>query len=118
MTANALMQGSYIIALIIGSTLAGYLTALLGTGFAIVFDAATFFASAGAIAVMVIPPLAAALNGERPTPAELWREVKAGLRFIRSRQAWLLANFEFDIKDGTAKIESIDQPQRRGGYIE
>ncbi len=86
MTANALMQGSYIVALIVGSTLAGYLTALLGTDFAIVFDAVTFFFSAGAIAVMIVPPLAAALNGERPTPAELWREIKAGLRFIQSRR--------------------------------
>jgi len=85
MTANALMQGSYIIALIAGSALAGYLTTWLGTGFAIVFDAVTFFISAGAIALMAIPPLAAAINGERPTPAELWREIKAGLQFIRSR---------------------------------
>jgi MFS family permease len=86
MTANVLMQGSYIVALIVGSTLAGYLTALVGTGFAIVFDALTFLFSAGAIALMAIPPLAAALNGERPTPAELWREIKAGLRFIQSRR--------------------------------
>jgi DHA3 family macrolide efflux protein-like MFS transporter len=86
MTANALMQGSYIVAIIIGSSLAGYLIALLGTSFAIVFDAATFFFSAGAIALMTIPPLAAALNGERPTASELWQEIKAGLRFIRGRR--------------------------------
>ncbi|UCC62953.1 MAG: MFS transporter [Anaerolineae bacterium] len=90
MTANALMQGSYIVALIVGSTLAGYLTALLGTGFAIVFDAVTFFLSAGAIALMAIPPLAAALHGVRPTPAELWREIKAGLRFIQGRRDLLM----------------------------
>jgi DHA3 family macrolide efflux protein-like MFS transporter len=86
MTANALMQGSYIIALIVGSALAGYLTTWLGTGFAIVFDAATFLISAGAIALMAIPPVAAALTGERPTPAELWCEIKAGLQFIRGRR--------------------------------
>jgi MFS family permease len=85
MTANALMQGSYIIALIIGSALAGYLTALLGTGFAIVFDALTFLFSAGAIALMTIPLVAAAVNAERPTAAELLREIKAGLHFIRGR---------------------------------
>ena len=90
MTANALMQGSYIVALILGSVLAGYLTALLGTSFAIVFDAATFFFSVGAIALMVIPPLAAALNGQRPTAGELWREIKAGLRFIQSRRDLLM----------------------------
>jgi MFS family permease len=85
MTANTLMQGSYIVALIIGSSLAGYLTALLGTGFAIVFDSATFILSAGAIALMTVPPVAAALNGERPTASELWRDAKDGLRFIASR---------------------------------
>jgi MFS family permease len=85
MTANTLMQGSYIIALIIGSSLAGYLTALLGTGFAIIFDAATFLLSAGAIALMTVPPMAAALNGERTTPAELWRDAKDGLRYVASR---------------------------------
>lgn len=85
MTANALMQGSYIVALIVGATLAGYLTDLLGTDFAILVDAATFFISAGAIGLMAIPKVAAVLNGERPTPAELWHEIKAGLAFIRSR---------------------------------
>jgi DHA3 family macrolide efflux protein-like MFS transporter len=85
MTANTLMQGSYIVALIIGSSLAGYLTALLGTGFAIVFDSLTFILSAGAIALMTVPPVAAALNGERPTASELWRDAKDGLRFIASR---------------------------------
>jgi len=37
MTANALMQGGYIVALVIGSWLAGMLTKLLGTQFAIFF---------------------------------------------------------------------------------
>jgi DHA3 family macrolide efflux protein-like MFS transporter len=86
MAANTLMQGSYIVALIIGSSLAGYLTALLGTGFAIVFDSVTFYLSAGAIALMTIPQVAAVLNGERPTPAELWRDAKDGLRFIAGRR--------------------------------
>ena len=90
MTANALMQGSYIVALIVGSTLAGYFTAFFGTNFAIVFDSATFLLSAAAIALMSIPLVAAAANGERPTAAELWREVKAGLHFIRSRHDLLM----------------------------
>jgi MFS family permease len=86
MTANTMMQGSYIIALIIGSSLAGYLTALIGTNFAILFDAATFFLSAGAIALMTVPSVVGALNNERATPTELWREAKAGLRFIAGRR--------------------------------
>jgi len=85
MSANALMQVSYIIALIIGSALAGYLTALLGTGFAIAFDGATFFLSAGAIALMTVPRVVSTVNHERPAVAELWQEIKAGLRFIRGR---------------------------------
>lgn len=85
LSANALMQLSYIIALIIGSALAGYLTALLGTGFAIAFDGATFFLSAGAIALMIVPRVTAVVNNSRPTATELWEEIKAGLRFIRGR---------------------------------
>jgi DHA3 family macrolide efflux protein-like MFS transporter len=85
MQANALMQGSYIVALILGAVLAGYLTEWLGTDFAIIFDGVTFFMSATAIALMTIPPVAAAINGERPTVGELWQEIKAGLHFIRGR---------------------------------
>lgn len=86
MTANALMQGSYVTALIAGSALAGYLTRTLGTDFAILVNCATFFFSVGAIAVMTIPQVSAVLNGERLTTTELWREIKAGLRFIWSRK--------------------------------
>jgi DHA3 family macrolide efflux protein-like MFS transporter len=85
MVANALMQGSYIVALIVGSALAGFLTGLIGTDFALIFDSATFFFSVGAIAFMTIPPVAAALNGERPTVKGLWGDIKDGLRFIWGR---------------------------------
>jgi MFS family permease len=85
MVANALMQGSYIVALIVGSALAGFLTGLVGTDFAIIFDSATFFFSVAAIAFMTVPPLAAALNGERPTVKGLWGDIKDGLRFIWGR---------------------------------
>jgi len=46
----------------------------------------TFFCSVCAVALMTIPLGAAAANGERPTTAELWREIKSGLRFVRSRR--------------------------------
>jgi len=85
MTANAVRQGSYVVALIVGSALAGYLTELIGTDFAIIFDSATFFFSAGAVAFMRIPPLAATLE-ERAVTSELWGDMKAGLRFIRRRR--------------------------------
>lgn len=86
MVGNALMQGSYIASLIVGASLAGYVIKAFGADFAILFDAATFLFSAGAVALMTIPPLAAALNGERLTAKELWREIIAGLRFIWSRR--------------------------------
>jgi DHA3 family macrolide efflux protein-like MFS transporter len=86
MAANALMQGSYIVALIIGAVLAGYLTELLGTDFAIVFDSATFFFSAGMIGLMTIPPVTGVVPGTRPTFTVLWGEIKAGLHFIRGRR--------------------------------
>ena len=86
MAANTLMQANFVIALIAGSALAGYLTGLIGTDFAIAFDSVTFFCSVCAVALMTIPPGAAAANGERPTTAELWREIKSGLRFVRSRR--------------------------------
>ena len=85
MTANAVRQGSYVIALIAGSALAGYSIELIGTGGAIIFDSATFFFSAGAIAFMSIPPLSAAPD-ERVTTSELWGDMKDGLRFIGRRQ--------------------------------
>jgi MFS transporter, DHA3 family, macrolide efflux protein len=85
MAANAMMQGSYIISLIAGAVLAGYLVELLGTDFAFIFNSVTFFMSAGAIAMMNVRPLAAWVNNERPTAGDLWGEIKAGLRFIRGR---------------------------------
>lgn len=86
MSANALMQGGYIVALVIGSFLAGLLTEFFGTAFAVAFDSATFFLSAIAISFMSVPPLMAAINGERTSPSQLWEEIKQGLRFIWGRQ--------------------------------
>ncbi|RMF26005.1 MAG: MFS transporter [Chloroflexi bacterium] len=85
LTANALMQVSYIIALVIGSALAGILVGLLGTAFAIVFDSTTFFISALAVSVMRIPPPVENHQG-RPGPREIWEEIRAGIAFIRRRR--------------------------------
>jgi len=86
LTANALMQVSYIIALVIGSALAGILVGLLGTAFAILFDSATFFVSAMAVSVMRIPPPTTENHQGRPSPREIWEEIRAGITFIRQRR--------------------------------
>jgi len=67
LAANGLIQGSYIIALIVE----------LWMPAAILFDSATFLVSAIFIAVMNIPK----------TIPSVWEDMKAGLNFIRQNQA-------------------------------
>jgi len=82
LTANALVQGSQIVAIIVGASVAGLLVGWLGTDFAFVFDSFTFFVSAGAVATMNIP------HGELPaTRANLrviWDQLIEGLSFIKN----------------------------------
>ncbi|MGB9890412.1 MAG: MFS transporter, partial [Anaerolineae bacterium] len=61
LAANGMIQGSYILALIVGPTLAGSIVELWGWSAAIIFDSATFIFSAATILIMRIPPLR---NGE------------------------------------------------------
>jgi len=85
LAANSLIQGSYIIGLIVGPVIAGA-TVELWMPLAIIFDSVTFFASAIVIAVMRIPhptsgqPSAGHAKG-------VWEEMRAGLDFIRSSRA-------------------------------
>jgi MFS family permease len=79
-TANGLIQGSTIIALVVGPAIAG-LAVEIWLPSAILFDSATFFASAVAIAVMAIPRREREVSlvvGE----ADVWGDIKAGLSFI------------------------------------
>jgi len=85
LAANGLIQGSYIIALIVGPAVAG-LAVELWMPAAILFDSATFLVSAIFIAVMNIPKTIP----EQPHTAEensVWEDMKAGLNFIRQNQA-------------------------------
>jgi len=85
LTANGLIQGSTIIALILGPVAAG-LAVELWMPLAIIFDSATFFISAVIIAVMNIPRTTPA----RPLASEensVWEDMKAGLHFIRHNRA-------------------------------
>lgn len=85
LAANGLIQGSYIIALIVGPTVAGIVVDLWGMESAILFDSTTFFLSAFAILLIRIPPLN---NGTSETVEQpsVWQDMKSGLNFIyRSR---------------------------------
>lgn len=80
LAANSLIQGSYIVALIVGPVIAGLLVELWAPA-AILFDSASFFVSAAFIAVMVIPREA---TQQRAVAKEsVWGDMKAGLDFIR-----------------------------------
>ena len=85
LAANGLIQGSYIIALIIGPLIAG-VAVDLWMPLAIIFDSATFLTSALVIAVINIP----AAPAEQQSAAEantVWEDMKVGLNFIRHNQA-------------------------------
>jgi len=80
MTANSLIQGSYVIALVVGPAIAGIAVELWQPS-AILLDSATFLVSATAISLMRIPG-----NGRRTTMEDnengVWDEIKVGLSFI------------------------------------
>ena len=82
LAANGLIQGSYILALIIGPTLAGVIVEMGGMTSAILFDSATFVVSAGTILLLRIPPLR---NGSVLAAGQgsMWADMKTGLAFIR-----------------------------------
>ena len=85
LAANGLIQGSYIIALIVGPVIAGAAVELWMPS-ALIFDSATFFVSAMVIAAMSIPKTV-------PEPSRaaegnnVWEDMKAGIDFIRHHRA-------------------------------
>ena len=85
LAANGLIQGSYIIALIVGPVIAGAAVELWMPS-AIIFDSVTFFVSAMVIAAMSIPKTV-------PEPSRaaegnnVWEDMKAGIDFIRHHRA-------------------------------
>jgi len=85
LAANGLIQGSYIIGLIVGPVIAGAAVELWMPS-AIIFDSATFFISAIVITVMNVPQAA---SEESYTAEEnsVWEDMKAGLNFIRHSRA-------------------------------
>lgn len=81
LTANALIQASQIIAVILGASIAGLVIGWLGPNFAFVFDSFSFAVSAATIATMNIPPL-----NPKPGKTEsrvIWNQLVEGLLFIK-----------------------------------
>jgi MFS family permease len=85
LAANGLIQGSYIIALIVGPLVAGAAVELWMPS-AIMFDSATFFVSAVVIAVMHIPETVPQ-SSRAAEGGSVWEDMKAGLNFIRHNHA-------------------------------
>jgi len=85
LSANGLIQGSTIVALILGPAIAGVAVELWAPS-AIILDSATFFVSAIFITVMTIPQ---AISDQSPIVVEnsVWDDMKAGLNFIRRSRA-------------------------------
>lgn len=81
LAANGLIQGSYIIALIVGPMVAGVAVELWSMKGVVVFDSLTFVFSALTILLLRIPPLQ---NGFRKTAEQptVWEDMKEGLAFI------------------------------------
>jgi len=79
LSANTLIQVSYIIALICGATLAGFVVRLWGPDAAILFDSASFLLSAALIAFMRIPPNVADAHESART---VWGQLVQGLRYV------------------------------------
>ncbi len=85
--ANALIQGSMVLALVIGPALAGMVIGLWGVNFAFVFDALTFFISALAIASLGrLETVQWNSNGRTKPPATVRQELMEGLRFINAHR--------------------------------
>jgi DHA3 family macrolide efflux protein-like MFS transporter len=80
LSANTLIQVSYILALVFGATLAGFVVNLWGPTAAILFDSGSFLFSALLIAVMHIPPnIPAQTHGAART---VWEQLVQGLRYV------------------------------------
>ena len=81
LAANALIQGSQVIAMILGASIAGFVVDWLGIEFAFVFDALTFFVSAIAIVAMRLPPTSTV--NRQGDVREIWAQIREGLSFIK-----------------------------------
>jgi MFS family permease len=79
--ANTLVQGTQVISMTVGPTLAGLIIGWFGTDFAFVFNSLTFFVSAVAIATISFSQKRA--DEEKATVEVVWGQLKEGIVFIR-----------------------------------
>jgi predicted MFS family arabinose efflux permease len=79
--ANTLVQGTQVVSMAVGPTLAGLIIGLFGTDFAFTFNAMTFFASAVAISTIDITHQRA--DYQDVSFDVVWAQLKEGLNFIR-----------------------------------
>jgi DHA3 family macrolide efflux protein-like MFS transporter len=79
--ANGALQATFIVGTIAGAAGAGFAVDAYSPYYAFVFDSATFLFSAIAIAVMTVPHRQ--VNHAKATVAEIWRQLKEGVNFIR-----------------------------------
>jgi len=85
LAANGFIQGSYIIALIVGPMAAGLMVELWSMQGAILFDSGTFLVSALTVLALRLP----ASQEGRSTLAvhgSMWQDMKVGLAFVRHSQ--------------------------------
>jgi len=81
LAANALMQASQVISVILGASIAGLVIGWLGPAFAFAFDSFSFGVSAATIATMAIPPVNS--NPGKTRSRVIWNEMVEGLLFIK-----------------------------------
>jgi len=81
LAANALMQASQVISVILGASIAGLVIGWLGPAFAFAFDSFSFGVSAATIATMAIPPVNS--NPGKTKGWVIWNEMVEGLLFIK-----------------------------------
>jgi DHA3 family macrolide efflux protein-like MFS transporter len=81
LTANALIQASQIIAIILGPSIAGLIIGWLGPAFAFIFESFSFAVSAAAIATMTIPPVDP--KPDKTKSRVIWDQLVEGLLFIK-----------------------------------
>lgn len=79
--ANTLVQGTQVISMALGPTLAGLIVGWFGTDFAFVFNSLTFFVSAIAIATLSVSQKRA--DDQKASLEVVWEQLKEGLTFIR-----------------------------------
>lgn len=86
LTANGLLQASQMLAIIVGSSLASLIIAILGPAFAFILDSLTFFLSAWLIFTLKIPPV----NNSAPREGIIWPQIKEGLGYIKEKRPILI----------------------------